>query len=122
MWAKRRRRRLAFLAWKQDHEDIKALKNNTKFMDDFVAKGRKARTFRAFKLYSEVAGSRMLMARTRKKIEIDVDAKIEAAKIKQEFLEGMIKELEEKYRIELRRKALIKDQLDKKYLAGANAI
>jgi len=82
MWAKRRRRCLAFRAWKSDHEDIKALKNNTKFMDDFIAKGRKARCFRAFKLFAENAGSQMLRARTFKKIKIHVEAKVEAAKIK----------------------------------------
>ena len=59
-------------------------------MDDFVAKGRKARCFRAFKLFAENAGSRMLWERTKKKIEIDVAAKVEAAQLKQEFLEGMI--------------------------------
>jgi hypothetical protein len=91
-------------------------------MDDFLAKGRKARCFRAFKLFAENAGSKMLEARSKKKIQIDVDAKVDAAKIKQEFLEGMIRELEEKYRIELRKKALIKDQLDRKYLKGAAQI
>jgi hypothetical protein len=59
-------------------------------MDDFIAKGRKARCFRAFKLFAENAGSKMLEKRSKQKVEIDVLAKVEAAKIKQEFLEGMI--------------------------------
>lgn len=47
---------------------------------------------------------------------------MEEFKLKQEFLEGMITELEEKYRIELRKKALIKNQLDEAYHKGAAAI
>jgi hypothetical protein len=38
------------------------------------------------------------------------------------FLEKMIKELEEKYRIELRKKAILKSQCDQAYLRGVSAI
>jgi len=39
-----------------------------------------------------------------------------------EFLESMIRELEEKYRIELRKKAILKNQCDQAYLRGVSAI
>ena len=39
-----------------------------------------------------------------------------------EFLEAMIKELEEQFRIELRKKAILKNQCDQAYLRGVSAI
>jgi len=39
-----------------------------------------------------------------------------------EFMESMIKELEERYRIELRKKAILKNQCDQAYLRGVSAI
>jgi hypothetical protein len=43
-------------------------------------------------------------------------------KAHREFLESMVKELEEKYRIELRKKAILKNQCDQAYLRGVTAI
>jgi hypothetical protein len=39
-----------------------------------------------------------------------------------EFLEAMVRELEEQYRIELRKKALLKSNCDTSYLRGVSAI
>ena len=46
------------------------------------------------------------------RIEIDVQLKLEERKNEQEFLEAMIKELEEQLRIELRKKTILKNQCD----------
>ena len=43
-------------------------------------------------------------------------------KRQQEFLESLIRELEEKHKIELRKKAVLKNQCDQAYLRGVSAI
>ena len=48
--------------------------------------------------------------------------KVDERRNELEFLEAMIKELEEQYRIELRKKALLKSQCDQAYLRGVSAI
>lgn len=47
---------------------------------------------------------------------------VEERKNEKEFLEAMIRELEEQYRIELRKKAILKSQCDQAYLRGVSAI
>ena len=74
------------------------------------------------KLFSQVAGNRMYKRRIEEKITIEVKAKLEEKKLQLEFLESMIKELEERYRIELRKKAILKNQCDQAYLRGVTAI
>jgi hypothetical protein len=74
------------------------------------------------KLFSQVAGNRMYKRRIEEKITIEVKAKLEEKKLQLEFLESMIKELEERYRIELRKKAILKNQCDQAYLRGVSAI
>ena len=64
------------------------------------------------KLFSQVAGNRMYKRRIEEKITIEVKAKLQEKKLQLEFLESMIKELEESYRIELRKKAILKNQCD----------
>ena len=64
------------------------------------------------KLYAEVAGSKHRLRRLKEKIKIEVDQKVFEKKNQFEFLEAMVKELEEKYRIELRKKAILKSQCD----------
>lgn len=80
------------------------------------------RALKHIKLFAQVAGNRMYERRMKEKITIEVKAKVEEKKNQQEFLEAMIKELEEKYRIELRKKAILKNQCDQAYLRGVSAI
>jgi hypothetical protein len=47
---------------------------------------------------------------------------VEERKTEKEFLEAMIRELEEQYKIELRKKAILKSQCDQAYLRGVSAI
>ena len=50
--------------------------------------------------------------RMREVVTIKVHAEVEENIAQQEFLEALIKELEEKHRIELRKKAILKNQCD----------
>ena len=77
---------------------------------------------RAFKLFAQIAGNRLYERRIKEKVIIEVDAKVIEKKNQLEFLESMIRELEEKYRIELRKKAILKSQCDQAYLRGVSAI
>ena len=45
----------------------------------------------------------------KERITLEVKAKVEEMQNQQEFLEALIKELEEKHRIELRKKAILKN-------------
>jgi hypothetical protein len=63
---------------------------------------------RAFKLFSQIAGNRIYEKRIKEKVMIEVDAKVIEKKNQLIFLEEMIRELEEKYRIELRKKVILK--------------
>jgi len=51
----------------------------------------------------------MYRRRVEERITLEVKAKVQEKKNEQEFLEALIKELEEKYRIELRKKAILKN-------------
>jgi hypothetical protein len=51
----------------------------------------------------------MYERKVRERITTEVKAMVEEKKLQFEFLESMIKELEEKYRIELRKKAILKN-------------
>jgi hypothetical protein len=63
---------------------------------------------KSFKVYAQVAGNRQYEKRVREKINIEISSKVDERRNELEFLEAMIKELEEQYRIELRKKALLK--------------
>ena len=80
------------------------------------------RVYRGFKVYAQVAGKRIVERQAKEKIQIEVQGMVEAAKLQNEFVESMIKELEEQYRIELRKKAILKNQCDQAYLRGVSAI
>jgi hypothetical protein len=67
------------------------------------------RSIRHMKLFCQVAGNRMYKRRVEERITMEVRALVDQKKAEQEFLEAMIKELEEKYRIELRKKAILKN-------------
>ena len=58
----------------------------------------------------------------KEKITIEIATQVEERKNDLEFLEAMIKELEEQYKIELRKKAILKSQCDQAYLRGVSAI
>ena len=64
----------------------------------------------------------MYERRIEERVTLEVKAKVEQKKNELEFLEALIKELEEKYRIELRKKAILKNQCDQAYLRGVSAI
>lgn len=64
----------------------------------------------------------MYERKVKENITIEVKAKVQELQNQQEFLEALIKELEEKHRIELRKKAILKNQCDAAYLRGVSAI
>ena len=64
----------------------------------------------------------MYERKVKENITIEVKAKVQELQAQQEFLEALIKELEEKHRIELRKKAILKNQCDQAYLRGVSAI
>ena len=64
----------------------------------------------------------MYLRRIKQRIELEVEAEVQKKMNEFEFLEAIIKELEEKYRIELRKKAILKNQCDQAYLRGVSAI
>jgi len=64
--------------------------------------------FKGLKLYAEIAGNKHYQRRLFEKINIQIDTKVIEKKNQFEFLEAMVRELEEKYRIELRKKAILK--------------
>ena len=74
------------------------------------------------KLFAQVCGNKMYERRMKERITLEVKAKVEEMQAQQEFLEALIKELEEKHRIELRKKAILKNQCDQAYLRGVAAI
>ena len=69
-----------------------------------------------------MAGNKIYEKRLKQKIQIEVDAKVIEKKNQLQFLEDMIREMEEKYRIELRKKAILKNQCDQAYLRGVSAM
>jgi hypothetical protein len=78
------------------------------FCDTFFDAGLKRRGVKAFKLFAQIAGNKLYERRVKEKVTIEVEAKVIEKKNQLEFLEAMIRELEEKYRIELRKKAILK--------------
>lgn len=121
-WRKRRTlNKLCFFWRKRAGEKAKEMRS-LDFCKAFYERGLVGRSYRHMKLFSQVAGNRMYERRIKEKITIEVKAKVQEKKNQQEFLEAMIKELEEKYRIELRKKAILKNQCDQAYLRGVSAI
>lgn len=78
------------------------------YCDDFFDQGLKRRAMKGFKLFAQIAGNRLYEKRIKEKVVMQVESKVIEKKNQLEFLEGMIRELEEKYRIELRKKAILK--------------
>ena len=57
----------------------------------------------------QVLGNRMYEKKLKDKINMQIAATVEEKKNEVDFLEAMIKELEEQLRIELRKKAILKN-------------
>lgn len=93
-----------------------------KYCDEFKQRGLLRTCFKAFKLYSQFAGTRLLERKLRNKITFEVESEYETKKNQLHFLEQMIREMEEKYRIELRQKAVLKSTCDNAYLKGVSGI
>lgn len=97
-------------------------KKNASFCDEFYLRGVFYKAVRHWKLFSQVAGNRMYERHIRNKITIEVQQTVEQQKAELDFMQAMVVELEEQYRIELRKKAILKNQCDQAYLRGVSAI
>ena len=64
------------------------------------------------KKFTQVNGNKIFERRMKQRITLEVKAKVEEMQAQQEFLAALIKELEEKHTIELRKKAILKNQCD----------
>lgn len=121
-WRIRRQKTKVWDFWQKYSKTKSHESKNVNFCQQFYERGLVQRAYRHMKLFSQVAGNRMYKRRIEEKITIEVKAKLEEKKLQLEFLESMIKELEERYRIELRKKAILKNQCDQAYLRGVSAI
>lgn len=92
------------------------------YCDDFFQAGLMRRGLKGIKLFTQMAGNRLYKKRVEEKVRSTVDDMVTEKQHQLKFLEGMVKELEEKYRIELRKKAILKSQCDQAYLRGVSAI
>lgn len=107
-WFERRRKKF-ILRFLHDYAAPRARERaHTVFSQKFYQQGLIRSAFKAFKLYAEVAGNKHYQRRLYEKINITIDSKVIEKKNQFEFLEAMVRELEEKYRIELRKKAILK--------------
>ena len=77
---------------------------------------------KGLKLFAQITGNKQYERRVKEKVTIEIEAEVIKKKNQLEFLESMIRELQEKYRIELRKKAILKSQCDQAYLRGVSAI
>lgn len=114
--------RKLFKGWKVYAQNKVQRRDAEKYCDVFYERGLRMRAFKMMKLFAHVAGNRLYEERMRQKVQLTVDTQVEEKKLELEFLEAMVKELEEQYRIELRKKALLKTQCDASYLRGVSAI
>lgn len=117
-----RKRRRVFRAWQIYTQKRKRAQKKNEFCYAFYLQGLIMRSFKSMKLFAQVAGNRQYQKRTMERINIQIHTQLEEKKNEKEFLVAMIKELEEKYRIELRKKAIMKSQCDQAYLRGVSAI
>ena len=121
-WRNMNKIKKLFRSWKSDTEDSVKTQRSEKFCQDFYERGLLFRSMRHMKLFAQVCGNKMQERRMKERITLEVKAKVEEMQNQQEFLEALIKELEEKHRIELRKKAILKNQCDQAYLRGVAAI
>lgn len=87
-------------------------KRSLDFCQRFYERGLLQRSIRHMKLFAQACGNKMYERRINERITIEVKAQVEQKKNEAKFLEALIKELEEKYKIELRKKAILKNQCD----------
>ena len=85
------------------------LRKLEKFSDDFFEQGLRRRVLKGLKLATGMAGNKIYQKKLRTKYEIEVDGKCNEKKNQMQFIETLIAEMEEKYRIELRKKAILKN-------------
>lgn len=82
------------------------------YCQKFYERGMKRTAYKHMKLFAQVAGNRMYERRMKVRVTTEVKNTVTEMQLQLEFLESMIKEMEEKYRIELRKKAILKNQCD----------
>ena len=108
-WRHTQKMKKIFRVMKEDHYERKKEERSEQFCQAFYRRGLLARSLRHMKIYSQQCGSRMYERRMKERITMQVKAKVEEMKVQQTFLEALIQELEEKHRIELRKKAILKN-------------
>lgn len=121
-WRLKKQKKKIWVKTKELISEVVKEKKSEKFFMDFYERGLQRRLYKRMKLFACVAGNRMYQRRVQQKINVQVQAMVGAKKEQLEYLESMIRELEEKYRIELRKKSILKNQCDQAYLRGVSAI
>jgi len=122
LWRKKRMYRAFFFLLKEKTQRKIRQAKQMEYCDEFKKRGLLRMGYKAFKLYSQFAGTRLYEKRVKEKVTLEVESMVEEKKNQLLFLEQMIREMEEKYRIELRKKAILKSQCDQAYLRGVSAI
>ena len=78
------------------------------YCETFYNEGLRRRSMRGFKLFAQLAGNRLFERKCKERATIEVDAKVIEKRNQLQFLEDIVRELEEKFRIELRKKTILK--------------
>ena len=111
------------LKYLKQRVDYQLKKNKMKkYCDEFYLQGLRRRVLKGIKLFSGMAGNKIYEKKLKGKYELEVEGKINEQKNQVKFLEDLIFEMEEKYRIELRKKAILKNQCDQAYLRGVSSM
>jgi len=118
LWAKKHKQKKILKTMAEDASSEAKLGRLEQYCADFYDRGLIRRAMKGLKLYANMAGNKNYERRLKEKINIEVNAKVEEKQNQLKFLEAMVRELEEKYRIELRKKAILKSQCDQAYLRG----
>lgn len=121
-WRNKRLLQKVLHMWKTDGGDHGREKKMAVYCDKFKGVGRLRQVMKGFKLWSQMSGNRLYKMKCEKQATIEVEAMVKEKVNQLEFLQDMVCELEEKYRIELRKKTILKSQCDQAYLRGVSAI
>lgn len=78
------------------------------YVQDFHKVGLKRKLLKSLKMDARIAGNANFAKKLTQKVIIEVDAQVVEKTKQLEFLQSMVQELEEKYRIELRKKTILK--------------
>jgi len=111
-----------FNHWKDLGTKSLNAKKNAEFVEKMLEKNSRVRCFAAWKMFTHSYSNRVYERKCKRAMHAEVVAKVEEKKGQLEFLEQMVNELEEKYRVELRKKTILKQQCDQAYLRGVSAI